>query len=122
MNREDRRKTAKELRSKMGYTQSVGGLSKLIKQAIESQTEEAVILEDGNKVRINTELIMSKNGFEIMSDDYKTFIKESKGKTFTAHLESNGAFSLVEEPKWLFLKTELVRITDEDCMQGGDSV
>ena len=96
----------------MGYTQSVGGLSKLIKQAIESQTEEAVILEDGNKVRINTELIMSKNGFEIMSDDYKTFIKESEGKTFTAHLESNGAFSLVEEPKWLFLKTELVRITD----------
>lgn len=122
MNREDRRKTAKELRSKMGYTQSVGGLSKLIKQAIESQTEEAVILEDGNKVRINTELIMSKNGFEIMSDDYKTFIKESEGKTFTAHLESNGAFSLVEEPKWLFLKTELVRITDEDCIQGGDSV
>ena len=64
----------------------------------------------------NREQAMQKNGpyLHRFLDEggYKTFIKESEGKTFTAHLESNGAFSLVEEPKWLFLKTELVRITD----------
>lgn len=121
MNREDRRKTAKELRSKMGYTQSVSGLSKIIRQAIESQSEDTIKIVDGDSVMINVKLITGKNNFDAMSEEYKSFVIGNENRIFTAHVESGGAISFVEEPNWLFIKAELIKVDNETEAQTGDS-
>lgn len=121
MNREDRRKTAKELRSKMGYTQSVSGLSKIIRQAIESQSEDEIKIVDGDSVMINVKLITGKNNFDAMSEEYKSFVIGNENRIFTAHVEAGGAISFVEEPNWLFIKTELIKVDNDTEAQTGDS-
>lgn len=65
---------------------------------------------EGDKVRLNVELIKSRKNYSRMAERYKEFVESSEDTVFTAHVERENMISVVEQPRWLFWSGDLVKV------------
>lgn len=95
-------------------------LIKLIKDA-ESALKRSTFntdwyLKENDKVKIDVEKIKSRSDFTKLEPEYQRFVKDNGERIFTVHLyrKSKDGFStlieLKEEPKFLFIQTDLIRV------------
>jgi hypothetical protein len=120
MNREERRAMAKRLKKKgvKNAAELVTAYEKANKirenVGVESSSPPQSISE-GDKVKLNVELIKSRKNYENMLDGYKDFVNDNADSIFTAHVERESIISMVEEPKWFFWSGDLIKCkSDED--------
>ena len=68
-----------------------------------SDNKSKPTIEDGAKVYLDVEKIISGKNYSRMNSEYKEFVESSRGVVFTAQVEDEGLFvSMLENPKWLF--------------------
>lgn len=114
MNREQRRKYERQLRSK-GITE------KDIELFFNALSSIGVEIKNGDKVRINTERIRNHPDYERMNPKYKQFLSDNEDKEFTATKIKNGfSRSFVEfeedttDPPWLWCMDDLIKVEGEE--------
>lgn len=98
-------------------------LRKAQKQGIKKSTAQAFIsaremgfskpsppkkFSEGDKITLDIESIKARKNWDKMSDAYKSFVQESAGVVFTAHVERENLISLAERPAWLFWSGDLI--------------
>ena len=113
MNREQRRKYEKSLRSK-GISSTDAKNIVSLKQKIDS-TEP---IPEGSKVRLDIDVIKNDPNYERKVDRYKQFVDENKDKTFTVEYDARHKnkpliVCLKEDTslvKWLWSVEELVQV------------
>lgn len=69
-------------------------------------------IDEGGKVRLNTELIKARKNYQRMAESYKKFVEQNDDTVFTAHVERENMISMVEEPRWLFWSGDLIKVDD----------
>ena len=75
-------------------------------------TQECSEIKEGDKVKLNVSKIKASPDYPIMRPDYKEFVEKNVEKIFTAHYEKEVLVSLVEEPKWLFWRGNLIKVNN----------
>ena len=126
MNREQKRSLEKRLRKKGIKKERAQELVKkmndadLIRQNGSGVPNPPRTFAEGDKVKMNLELIKSRVNYEKMSDDYKRFVEEHADEVFTAHVERTNLISFMEEPRWLFGSGDLVKVELDDCQDADD--
>jgi hypothetical protein len=89
-------------------------------KSIEFENNNHTILE-GTKVKINVIKIERRPDYKKLSDKYKTFIKENRGKIFTVEYDEDKKdkpklVCLKEDPtpiKWLFWVGDLIVVQEK---------
>ena len=109
LNREKRRKFAKEAKAKGIPKEYIDAYLTML----ESKGDQDLIKDD-MKVMVNVERVMAGKNYASMNDRYKEFISQCEGKVFTAHVEDNGLVSLKESPEWLFWEGDLIKRKEGD--------
>lgn len=69
---------------------------------------------DGDKVKMNIELVKGRRSYPEMNEKYKEFVDNNGEKVFTARVEGKNMVSFVEEPRWLFWSGDLIKISEEE--------
>ena len=105
LNREKRRKFAKEAKAKGIPKEYIDAYSTML-----ASKSDGDLIEDGMKVMGNVERV----NYESMHDRYKEFINQCDGQVFTAHVEDSGLVSLKESPEWLFWEGDLIKCRGDD--------
>lgn len=91
-------------------------LRKLQKKTFINMAKRAPFIHEGDKVMLNISRITSRKDYHRMQAGYKKFIEESGEKIYTAHCvrpKSDGFSVLIElkeNPKWLFVQDDLLKI------------
>ncbi len=73
-------------------------------------------LHEGERVRLNVDRIMNRKDYTRLTEEYRSFVESSRGKTFTVHLHRkrkdgfSAMIELAEQPKWLFWYDDLIRV------------
>ena len=108
MNRADKRAFTKKAK-KAGI--SKGEAEKLVFIANEGSGTPSPPQEiaEGDKVKLNVELIKNRKNYPRMAERYREFVESNEGSAFTAHVERENMISVVEEPRWLFWSGDLVK-------------
>lgn len=115
MNREERRHPQKIAQTK----QLISTMSEIqkYKDAIEGDWP----LKAGDKVQLNLDAIVNRQGYTKTLPAYQKFCEENAGKTFTVEYDKNLRQSLVclaedtTKPKWLFWIGDLTKVRSERC-------
>lgn len=112
MNREQRRRYAKELK-KMGANQ--GEIKRY-----DDMLKTASNFAEGDKVTINYDKITSETGYELRTENYRTFVENNKDTIFTIEYDKkfkgSGNQILVTfaedetKPKWLWYVDDLIKV------------
>jgi len=106
MNREQRRKTAKELKSK--------GYSKEKVDAFLNINKSTETIPEGTKVKLNIDKIKSHPDYNKLTSKYKSWVNENKDKVFTVKYEKyygdnpNIVALLEDEIGWNFYVGDLI--------------
>lgn len=105
MNRANRRKMMKKARS--------SGISKGAVMAYLAANDAGIELGDrkikyGDKVRLDVERIRSRDDYQQMIAEYKSFVESNADKVFTAKPEGNTMTSFEEDDTWLFWNGDLI--------------
>ena len=119
MNRKDRRAFVRQAK-KSGASKGAAMAYLAMKELEENSPEAFKKFQEGDKVRLDVDRIANRSNYENMTDEYRAFIEESRGKVFTVHIESNAMISLKENPEWLFWKGDLVAVGDEDELSNSE--
>lgn len=113
MNREQRRKYERQLRTKGVSKEDMNLFFKMLSSSPDD-------FKDGDKARINVERIQSHPDYEKMNPKYKKFLEDNKESVFTVILSKKGFNkSFVEfeedttEPKWLWCSDDLIKVEGE---------
>jgi ABC-type tungstate transport system permease subunit len=112
MNREEKRKVTKKLKSK-GYT--LDRINTYI--SYREKLESSIILSEGDLVRIDINRIKEHPDYSKLSEKYKAFIANNTGREFTVEYDKNHTNNptlvcLKEDttdPKWLFWTGDLIK-------------
>lgn len=67
-------------------------------------------IAEGDKVRLNIELVKTRKNYSRMAEGYKKFVEQNDGTVFTAHVERENMISMAEEPRWLFWSGDLIKV------------
>lgn len=67
---------------------------------------------EGDKVRLNSELIKARKNYPRMAERYREFVEQNEDTVFTAHVERENMISMIEEPRWLFWSGDLIKADD----------
>lgn len=67
-------------------------------------------IEEGEKVKLNTELIKARKNYPRMAERYREFVEQNEDTVFTAHVERENMISMVEELRWLFWSGDLIKV------------
>lgn len=128
MNRQQRRKAKKELRSKGYSSRAIDvalGKNKgttVVKKpfSVKELEEEGQVnpIHTGDKVRLDVDVIIKQPSYPAMNDAYKNFVESNRNTTFTAKeyvtvdtVFSSNLFLLEEDTKgWLFYKDDLIKV------------
>ena len=111
MNRAERRKMDKKLRSVKGYT----AYKKLVEASMKLGAEENM-LEDGEQVKLNVAQIMGRPEWERLNVDYRAFVQACSDTVFTAKVRrrSAGGYPVIVDLEgcdtWTFWSGDLIRI------------
>lgn len=113
MNREQKRAFVKKAQKK-GVSKKTAEAYAEIMDMGDGKVIEPQDIQEGEKVKLNSEIIKARRNYENMSDKYKSFIEANADKVFTAHLERPTLISFVEEPSWLFYSGDLIKVEGDD--------
>lgn len=111
MNRAQRRKTDKKLRSVKGYNL----YKKLLEESMKMVATEDM-LEDGEQVKINVDQIMGRAEWDRLNSDYRTFVQQNRDTVFTAKIRrrSPGGYPVIVDLEgfdtWSFWSGDLIRL------------
>lgn len=82
-------------------------------------------LSEGDKVKINADMILGRSNAHELSDRYKQFVADHRDEVFTVEYAQNrhknhSIVQLAEDPtevKWLWHELDLIRVeeTNESC-------
>jgi len=121
MNREQKRKLERSARkgglsankAKL-YAEIMANADEIRKNGA-GQVSPSQDIPEGTKVKLNVELIKSRQNYERMSQKYRELIEseEISPNKYTAHVEASNMISLVELPNWLFWSGDLIICEDE---------
>ena len=95
------------------------GLRERIIQTLKLMEEQAELIAEGDRVRLNVSQIKEHPDYKAKTKEYKKFIESAESRVFTAHLHRlprEGFSALVElneEPKWLFWEGDLIKVSEE---------
>lgn len=114
MNREEKRRTTKKLKDK-GYSKNDIAAMLAYKEIIKN----SIVILEGQRVKLNIELIKSDVNYPRKTDKYKDWIDKHKDDIFTAeydlrHLDKPNLVCLAEDttnPRWLIFTGDLTVIT-----------
>ena len=107
MNRKDRRTIVKQEKKK-GVSKGTAMAYLAMKELEEINPEDFKVFHEGDKVTLDIDRIINRSNYQSLTDEYKAFIEESRGKVYTTHIESEAMVSFKENPKWLFWKGDLI--------------
>ena len=121
MNREQKRNLEKTARKKGLSVDQAKLYAKLMANADEirkngaGETSPSQEIQEGAKVKINVDLVKSRQNYPRMSEKYREMIEaeEFDPKEYTAHIEASNMISLVEIPNWLFWSGDLIVCSDD---------
>jgi len=114
MNRSQRRKLDRKLRSVDGYSL----YKKLVEETMNRAADEDM-LKDGERVRINVEQITGRREFLHLNPKYQKFIADNVDTVFTARVRKYGRggypaiIDLQEDDTWSFWIGDLIRVDKE---------
>lgn len=109
MNREQKRAFVKKAQRK-GVSKKTAEAYAEIMDMGDGKVIEPQDIQEGERVKVNLEIIKARKNFENMNDKYKSFVETNSDKVYTAHLERPTLISFVEEPSWLFYSGDLIRV------------
>ena len=107
MNREKRRKFAKEARKKGIPDEYIDAYLTML-----SSKEIHDDIKEDEKVMVNVERVVSSKNYATMNDRYNPPPPPREGQVFTAHIEDSGLISLKESPEWLFWEGDLLKFKE----------
>lgn len=119
MNREKRRRTEKQLRSRGVNQETIRSYMELLRDTNKSQ-DLGPVIPYGSHVKINLEKIQSRKEYDRLSKKYREFVERNSDTVFTAIVEKRGLISFQEAPEWLFWNGDLILLEDDApmCMVG----
>lgn len=84
-----------------------------LKRLIKSSKPIENAFQDGDKVRINANKIMSRKEWSngSLQRQYRDFVENNRGTIFTVRrYRDSHMCELVEEPRWLFVFDDLIKV------------
>ncbi|MBQ6863252.1 MAG: hypothetical protein IJO14_03315 [Clostridia bacterium] len=99
-------------RKKIGIAEKISEYFTSIADA-ENDDLKKIDITEGCRVMLNIPKIKSKKSYAQMNPKYKEFIDLAGNMVFTAHIENSKIVSLKEDSRWLFWKSDLIKINDD---------
>ena len=96
---------------KAGLSEKISEFFTYLADAKDDESKQNEIVE-GCRVMLNLPKIKSKRFYEQMNPKYKEFIDASGDMVFTVHIEHKELVSFKEDPRWLFWRSDLIKIND----------
>ena len=118
MNREQRRALEKRVRKRGASPSEAKKVVELannldfIRQNGAGKPSPAKEFAEGDKAKLDVDLIKSRRNYDRMLQGYKDFVEGNGNEVFTVHVESPHMISFVEEPKWLFWSGDLIKVDE----------
>ena len=112
MNRAQKRALVKRLK-KRGMSEEAA--KKLIEQVESGKLVlPDVRIVDGDKVKLNTKTITSREAYPGMQEAYREFVEANTDTVFTVNSDKPDSVvvGLEEEPRWRFYTGDLIRVSD----------
>lgn len=107
MNREQKRDFVK-MAKKNGFTKEKADAFIHIGENGSGKTSSSQEINRGDKVRLNTEYLMSRDNYNITAESYRKFVEENPDTVFKVVSSFKNLVTLEEEPKWLFWSGDLI--------------
>lgn len=117
MNREERRTLEREIKK---LTKNTGLTDNQIKGYIKFKDwqSKSTSLKEGDKVKLNYEVIVNDINYKTKTIKYKNFIEENKETVFTVEYDQKYKKNPwlvclkedITQPKWLFIANDLIKI------------
>lgn len=111
MNREGRRTFTKKA-VKSGFSKGeAAAMTAIVNEGVGTVSKQQDIRE-GEKVKLNVDLIKARKQYSRMATKYKEFVEQNRDAVLTAHVEKENLISMVEEPRWLFWSGDLIKLEE----------